>query len=70
MDNWWQKCGSQWEKQEKKGLGINGKRENEQGEPIKLQWMKETERYAPILLKVSWISGGLIEFEMSQEAES
>lgn len=46
------------------------KSKNEQKKTIKLRWMKKTERYAPILLKVSWISGGLIEFEMSQEAES
>ena len=50
--------------------GIDGKKETGWEEPIKLQWMKETERYAPILLKVSWISGGLIEFEMSEEEES
>lgn len=57
-------------KGEKEESGIDGERENEKEEPIKLEWMKETERYAPILLKVSWISGGLIESEMSREAET
>ena len=62
-------AGYESKKEREKNSGTDGKRGNEE-EPIKLQWMKEKERYALILLKVSWISGGLIEFEMSQEAES
>lgn len=40
-------------KKECEESGIDGKKENEWEEPIKLRRRKETERYAPILLKVS-----------------